>query len=325
MVITPASAVSAVAVSPVPEGPARAGRAAPGATGAGVTTGNSRARLAPLGLGADSPVTVPRGSADGRARGPARMVPAEPLPIWPGGAGALCDGESEGDLDLPGEGEGDGLGQGALFGDDEAGPGEGDGLGHADLVGEGDGLGVPDLLGDGEGDGDVDGLGEGERLGDGDGAGEDVLGDGLGAGDDVLAEADGAALALLGEGDGDVLAAAPVLGRTASRIPAAVAAPPTMTRAPAHGRADTRLLCGLRASLRVRASEVITAAWTHAPRIRFQTVPSVCTARNATSRLALPDTLQIQPDGRRVGRPPPRPPRRRRSRDRGRLCRSASP
>ena len=245
-----------------------------------MTTGNSRARLAPLGLGPGMPVTVPRGSADGRASGPIRpAAPTEPLPLWPGGAGARRDGEGEGDLDLPGEGEGDGLGQGALFGDDEAGPGEGDGLGHADLLGEGDGLGEPDLLGDGEGDGDLDGLGEGDVLGNG--VGEDVLGDGLGAGDDVLGEADGAALVLLGEGDGDVLAAAPALGRTARRIPAAITPPPTMARAPADGRAGTSLLCGLRAFLRVCATEVITAAWTHARAQRFQTMPCVSTAGNA--------------------------------------------
>ena len=235
-----------------------------------MTTGNSRARLPPLGLGASMPVAVPRGKADGRASGPIRTAdPAEPLPLWPGGTGSRCDGEGDGDWDLLGEG--DGLGQGALFGDDDAGPGEGDGLGHADLLGEGDGLGEPDLLGDGEGDGDLDGLGDGEALGDG--AGEDVLGDGLGAGDDVLAEGDGAALVLLGEGDGDVLASALVLGRTASRIPAAIAPPPTMARGPAHGRAGASLLCGLRALLRVRASEVITAAWTHAPPQRFQAGP----------------------------------------------------
>jgi len=270
VLITPDSAVSAVVVSPIPDGPDRCARPTPGAAGAGVTTGNSRARLLPLGLGANMPVAVPRGKADGRASGPIRTAdPAEPLPLWPGGTGPRCDGEGDGDWDLPGEG--DGLGHGALFGDDEAGPGEGDGLGHADLLGEGDGLGEPDLLGDGEGDGDLDGLGEGELLGDG--AGEDVLGDGLGAGDDVLAEGDGAALVLLGEGDGDVLADAPVLGRTASRIPAAIAPPPTMARGPAHGRAGTSFLCGLRALLRVRASEVITAAWTHAPPQRFQTGP----------------------------------------------------
>ena len=251
MLITPDSAVSAVVVSPIPDGPDRCARPTPGAAGAGVTTGNSRARLLPLGLGANMPVAVPRGKADGRASGPIRTAdPAEPLPLWPGGTGPRCDGEGDGDWDLPGEG---------------------DGLGHADLLGEGDGLGEPDLLGDGEGDGDLDGLGEGELLGDG--AGEDVLGDGLGAGDDVLAEGDGAALVLLGEGDGDVLADAPVLGRTASRIPAAIAPPPTMARGPAHGRAGTSFLCGLRALLRVRASEVITAAWTHAPPQRFQTGP----------------------------------------------------
>ena len=195
-----------------------------------MTSGNNRARL-PLAVGADRPGTVPRGSAVGRASGPIR--PAAPLPLWPGGAAARCDGEGDGDLDLPGEG--DGLGHGALFGDDEAGPGDGDGLGQGDLLGEGDGLGEPDLLGDGEGDGDLDGLGEGDLLGDGDGDGG-LLGDGLGEG--ALADADGELLELVGDGDGDVAAAAPVLGRTASKIPAAIAPPPAMARAPARGRVD---------------------------------------------------------------------------------------
>jgi hypothetical protein len=231
VLITPVSAVSAV-VSPIPDGPGRP-RPAPGAAGAGVTTGNSRARLPPLGLGADRPVTVPRGNADGRASGPVRMVPAEPLLLWPGGPGSRCDGEGDGDLDLPGEGEG--LGQGALFGDDEAGPGEGDGLGHGDLLGDGEGDG--DLLGDGEGDGDLDGLGEGDLLGDGEGDGG-LLGDGLGEGGLLGdAEGDGELVELAGDGDGDVVAAARVLGRTARRIPAAIAPPPAMARALARGRA----------------------------------------------------------------------------------------
>lgn len=228
MLITPVSAVSAV-VSPILDGPGRAARPAPGAAGAGVTTGNSRARL-PLAVGAEGPVTVPRGNAVGRASGPIRL--AEPLLLWPGGAGSRCDGEGDGAVDLLGDG--DGLGQGALFGDDAAGPGEGDGLGHGDLLGEGDGLGEGDLLGDG--DGDLDGLGEGDLLGDGEGDGE-LLGEGLGAGDELLGDGDGAALVLLGEGDGDALAAAPVLGRTASRIPAAIAPPRAMARALARGRA----------------------------------------------------------------------------------------
>ena len=235
MLITPVSAVSA-AVSPILDGPGRAARPAPGAAGAGVTTGNSRARL-PLAVGADRPVTVPRGNAVGRASGPIRL--AEPLLLWPGGAGSPCDGEGDGDGDVDLLGEGDGLGQGALFGDDAAGPGEGNGLGHGDLLGEGDGLGEPDLLGDGEGDGDLDGLGEGDLLGDGEGDGE-LLGEGLGAGDELLGDGDGAALVPLGEGDGDALAAAPVLGRTASRIPAAIAPPPAMARALARGRAGMR-------------------------------------------------------------------------------------
>jgi len=53
------------------------------------------------------------------------------------------------------------------------------------------------------------------------------------------AEGDGELVELVGDGDGDVLAAAPVLGRTASRIPAAIAPPPAMARAPARGRAGT--------------------------------------------------------------------------------------
>ena len=162
-----------------------------------MTTGNSRARL-PLALGADRPVTVPRGNAEGRVSGPVTLrIPAEPLPLWPGGAGSRCDGDGDGDLLA----EGDGLGQGALFGDDEGGPGVGDLLGHGDLLGEGDGLGEGALLGDAEGDGEL--------------------------------------VELVGDGDGDVLAAAPVLGRTASRIPAAIAPPPAMARAPARGRAGT--------------------------------------------------------------------------------------
>jgi hypothetical protein len=192
-----------------------------------VTTGNNRARLPPA-VGADRPGTVPRGNADGWASGPATTAdPAEPLPLWPGAAGLLCDGEGDGDLDLPGDGEGDGLGQGELFGDDEAGPGEGDGLGQADLLGDGDGLGEGDLLGDG--DGDLEGLGEGDVLGGGDGLGEGAwLGD---------AEGDGEPVELAGDGDGDVAAAAPVAGRTASRIPAAIAPPPATARALARGRA----------------------------------------------------------------------------------------
>jgi hypothetical protein len=228
------------------------------------------------------PVTVPRGSADGRGSGPIRLAAlAKPLPLRPGGAGSRCDGDGDWDL----LGDGDGLRQGALFGDDAAGPGEGDGLGHADLLGEGDGLGEPDLLGYGEGDGDLDGLGEGDLLGDGEGDGG-LLGDGLGEGALLGdAEGDGAALDVLGEGDGDVLAAAPVLGRTASRIPAAIAPPPATARAPAHGRADASFLCGLRALLRVRASEVITAAWTHARPQRFQTGPGKhCRERGAPRR-----------------------------------------
>ena len=186
-----------------------------------MTTGNRRARL-PLAAGADQPVTVPGGNANGRASGPITLAePADPLPLWPGGPGAPSDGEGDGDGDLLGEG--DGLGQGVTFGA-AAGPGEGDGLGQADL------------LGDGEGDGDLDGLGEGDLLGDGEGEG--LVGDGLGEGA-LLGDgdADGELVELLGDGDGDVAAAAPMLGRTASRIPAAIAPPPAMVCAPAHGRA----------------------------------------------------------------------------------------
>jgi hypothetical protein len=53
----------------------------------------------------------------------------------------------------------------------------------------------------------------------------------------LLGDGDGAALDPLGDGDGDAVAAATVLGRTASRIPAAIAPPPAMARAPARGRA----------------------------------------------------------------------------------------
>jgi hypothetical protein len=211
---------------PAPEGPGPRARPAAGAAGAGVTAGNSPARLPP-GAAADRPGTVPRGKADGLASGPVTLrTPAEPLPLCPGGAGSRCDGEGEGDWDLLGEG--DGLGQGALFGDEEAGPGDGDGLGHGDLLGEGDGLGEGGLLGDGEGD--LDGEGDG------------VLGEGLGAGDDLLGDGDGAALDPVGEGEGDAVAAAPVPGRTASMIPTAIAPPPAMASTPAHGRADMTLL-----------------------------------------------------------------------------------
>jgi hypothetical protein len=181
--------------------------------GAGVTTGNSRARLPP-GLGVDRPGTVPRGNAGGWASGPVTAVPAAELPLWPGGAGPL------------GEAEGDRLG-------------EAEGLGDGDLLGEGDGLGDGDLLGDGdgEGDGDLDGdgLGEGDLLGDGDGDGEglgegDLVGDGDGDGEGDVADR-------VGEGDGDAVAAAPVLPRIAMRIPAASAPPPARMRAPGRGRA----------------------------------------------------------------------------------------
>ena len=51
---------------------------------------------------------------------------------------------------------------------------------------------------------------------------------------------DGELVELAGDGDGDVVAAAMVLGRTASRNPAAIAPPPAMARAPARGRAGIR-------------------------------------------------------------------------------------
>src|SRR6266568_1185024 len=221
---TPVSAASALPISPlVPGGPGRA-RPAPGAAGAGVTTGNRCAMLP--GLGVERPGTVPRGSAGGRASGPLTAAPAEVLPLCPGGAGPLGEGEADRD------------GQGDLLGD-----GDGDG----DLDGDGDGLGEGDLLGDGDGEGDGDPLGDG----------------------------DGAALDVAGEGDGDPVAAAPVPGRTASRIPAAIAPPPTMARAPARGRAGTSPWCGWPALLRVRAAGVITAAWTRSRPRRFPRKPGM--------------------------------------------------
>jgi len=165
-----------------------------------VTTGNRLARL-PVGLGADRPAAVPRGNCGG---------PASEL-VTPGsGVGPALTTPllGTGGPERDGLGEGDGLGDGDLLGD-------GEGLGEGDLLGEGDGLGEGDLLGDGEG------LGEGELLGDGDPA--DRLGDGDGA-----PIAAGASRARAG------LAAAPVLPRTAMRIPAATALPPASARAPAR-------------------------------------------------------------------------------------------
>src|SRR6266702_4079721 len=223
---TPVSAASALPISPlVPGGPGRA-RPAPGAAGAGVTTGNRCAMLP--GLGVERPGTVPRGSAGGRASGPLTAAPAEVLPLCPGGAGPLGEGEADRD-------------------------GLGDGLGHDDVPGEGDGLGEGDALGQGDLLGDGDGEGDGDPLGDGDGAALDVA----------------------GEGDGDPVAAAPVPGRTASRIPAAIAPPPTMARAPARGRAGTSPWCGWPALLRVRAAGVITAAWTRSRPRRFPRKPGM--------------------------------------------------
>jgi hypothetical protein len=80
----------------------------------------------------------------------------------------------------------------------------------------------------------LEGLGEGELLGDGEGDGG-LLGDGLGEGALLGdAEGDGELVELLG--DGDAAAAAPVPGRTASAIPAAITPPAATVRAPARGR-----------------------------------------------------------------------------------------
>ena len=166
-----------------------------------MTTGNRPPRL-PVGRGADSPVTVPRGNCGGPASGaitPGRGVGAPLAAELPGADGPECDGD--------GRGDGDGLG-------DDEGPGEGDVLGEGDS--DGDGLGEGDLLGEGEGDvlGDGEGLAEGDVLGEGEGD----LGDG----------------AVAGRRAGAGLAAAPALPRTAMRIPAATAPPPASARAPAR-------------------------------------------------------------------------------------------
>ena len=183
-----------------------------------MTTGNRVARL-PFGLGADRPGPVPRGNCDGRASGP----------VTPGsGAGAPLAGE------LPGAGgperDGDGLGESDLLGD-------GEGWARGDLLGEGDGLGEGDLLGDGEGLGESDLLGDGEGLGEG-----DLLGDGEEEGDlvDWLGDGDGTPVTVAGSRARAGLAAAPVLPRTAMRIPAAAAPPPASTRALARALPGAR-------------------------------------------------------------------------------------
>ena len=145
-----------------------------------------------------------------------------------GAGGPECDGDGLGEGDLLGDGEG--LGEGDLLGD-------GEGLGEGDLLGDGEGLGEGDLLGDGAG------LGEGDLLGDGEGLGAgDLLGDGEEEGDlvDWLEDGDGAPVAVAGRRARAGLAAAPVLPRTAMRIPAATAPPPASARAP------VRALPGLR-------------------------------------------------------------------------------
>jgi len=235
--ITPVSAVSApCAPVPAPAG-AYCARPAPVATGAGVTTGNRLARL-PVGLGTDRPGTVLRGNCGGRASGPVTRgsgvgAPLAPeLPDASGPERGLGDGNGLDGGDLPGEGDGD------LVGD-------GEGLGEGDWLGDGDGLGEGDLLGEGEGDGrgDGEGLGEGDLLGDGDGlGGGDLLGDGDGLGEGGLlgdGEGDGAPVAVAGSRPRTGLAAAPVLLRTATRIPAATAPPPASAHAPARARPGT--------------------------------------------------------------------------------------
>ena len=94
-----------------------------------------------------------------------------------------------------------------------------------------------DRLGDGDGLGDGEGLGEGDVLGDGEGEG-DVLDEG--DGDLVDRPGDGVPAAVAGRWDRAGLAAAPVLPRTAMRIPAATAPPPASARAPARAPAGTR-------------------------------------------------------------------------------------
>jgi len=175
-----------------------------------VTRGNRPPRL-PVGLGADRPVTVPRGNCGGPASG--TVTPG-------GGVGAPLTAALLGGLEC----DGDRLGDGDGLGDDE-------GLGEGDVLGDGDGLGEGDLLGDGEGEGDL--LGDGEGLGEG-----DVLGEG--DGDLLDRPGDGAPAAVAGRWDRAGLAAAPPLPRTAMRIPAATAPPPASARAPARAPAGTR-------------------------------------------------------------------------------------
>jgi len=86
-------------------------------------------------------------------------------------------------------------------------------------------------------------VGEGDLLGDGEGLGEgDLLGDGEEEGDrvDWLGDGDGTPVAVAGSRARAGLAAAPVLPRTAMRIPAAAAPPPASARAP------VRVLPGMR-------------------------------------------------------------------------------
>jgi hypothetical protein len=187
-----------------------------------VTTGNRRARLL-AGLGADRPVTVPRGNCGGRSSGA----------VTPGsGVGAPLAGELLG-ADRP-ERDGDGLGEGDVLGEGDGDVlGDGEGLGEGDVLGEGDGLRDGEVLGEGDGDGDV--LGGGEGLGEG-----DVLGEGEGDLVDWLGGGDGAPAAVAGGRAGPWLAAAPALPSTAMRIPAATAPPPASARAPARALPGTR-------------------------------------------------------------------------------------
>src|SRR6516162_905249 len=272
---TPLSAVSAVAAPALaPAGPCWAlpTPGAAGAVGAGVTTGNRLARL-PVRLGADIPGPVPRGNCPGRSRGPATIgdrVRSPPAAWWlrngTGERDRLGEGEGLGVPDLLGEGEG--LGEPELLG-------EGEGLWDGDLVGDGDGV----VLGDGLGEGDLlgDGLGEGDLLGDGEGLGDCGL---VGAGDtvDLPGEGDGEAVAALIAAVGDLgagagLTAAPALPAITVRIPAATAPPQARMRAPARALPRMRLRCWpplrLPASLRERAAENITAAWTQPRPPRF--------------------------------------------------------
>ena len=132
------------------------------------------------------------------------------------------------------ERDGDGLAEGDLLGDGE-GLGEGELLGDGDLLGDGEGLGEGDLLGDGEG------LGEGDLLGDGEGLGEgDLLGEGESDLVEWLEDGEGAPMATEDRPARAGLAAAPVLPRTATRIPAAAAPPPASARALARALPGAR-------------------------------------------------------------------------------------